>query len=362
MRAHGAASQRLAFSHSRPITNITQAQIRSTQSTSGMSSHQSLAHTVVLPKSPVMSTGYSTSLLQGTANDDSKSQSLPCGISVHQVYHNTQAAVKETLPLANKSSPKSTRKHPLSEKISKRVMMGDDCESSHNNCVRSSDQLQSIMSTNANITPPNVVIGATGGLCQDLTIIKDKQEKKRDKERLSISIMKKISAGLPMRVRKSKSPIPDGGKDGGSCSSCHHPSSDADMLPSSSSPSSSALTKPTVSSSTQIHHHTHHHSRSGSAPGCSPSRAAASGISSHKKSSSVDVTQHNCGKSGKVKSLVRERYQCIVPYPPQSDIELELKLGDIVYVHKKREDGWYKGILQSSGKMGLFPGSFVEKA
>ena len=48
-------------------------------------------------------------------------------------------------------------------------------------------------------------------------------------------------------------------------------------------------------------------SRSGSAPGCSPSRAAASGISSHKKSSSVDVTQHNCGKSGKVKSLVRER-------------------------------------------------------
>ena len=174
MRAHGAASQRLAFSHSRPITNITQAQIRSTQSTSGMSSHQSLAHTVVLPKSPVMSTGYSTSLLQGMANDDSKSQSLPCGISVHQVYHNTQAAVKETLPLANKSSPKSTRKHPLSEKINKRVMMGDDCESSHNNCVRSSDQLQSIMSTNANITPPNVVIGATGGLCQDLTIIKDK--------------------------------------------------------------------------------------------------------------------------------------------------------------------------------------------
>ena len=44
----------------------------------------------------------------------------------------------------------------------------------------------------------------------------------------------------------------------------------------------------------------------------------------------------------------------------QSEAELELKEGDIVFVHKKREDGWFKGTLQRNGKTGLFPGSFVE--
>ena len=50
----------------------------------------------------------------------------------------------------------------------------------------------------------------------------------------------------------------------------------------------------------------------------------------------------------------------VASYPPQSEAELELKEGDIVFVHKKREDGWFKGTLQRNGKTGLFPGSFVE--
>lgn len=54
------------------------------------------------------------------------------------------------------------------------------------------------------------------------------------------------------------------------------------------------------------------------------------------------------------------RYRVVVSYPPQSEAELELKEGDIVFVHKKREDGWFKGTLQRNGKTGLFPGSFVE--
>ncbi|XP_014669658.1 PREDICTED: E3 ubiquitin-protein ligase SH3RF1-like [Priapulus caudatus] len=58
--------------------------------------------------------------------------------------------------------------------------------------------------------------------------------------------------------------------------------------------------------------------------------------------------------------LIRERFRCVVPYPPQGEHELELKIGDIVYVHKKRDDGWYKGTLQRTGKGGLFPGTFVE--
>ncbi|KAK2115058.1 E3 ubiquitin-protein ligase sh3rf1 [Saguinus oedipus] len=55
-----------------------------------------------------------------------------------------------------------------------------------------------------------------------------------------------------------------------------------------------------------------------------------------------------------------DQHRVVVSYPPQSEAELELKEGDIVFVHKKREDGWFKGTLQRNGKTGLFPGSFVE--
>jgi E3 ubiquitin-protein ligase SH3RF len=54
------------------------------------------------------------------------------------------------------------------------------------------------------------------------------------------------------------------------------------------------------------------------------------------------------------------RFRAIIPYPPQSDAELELRVGDIVYVSKKRQDGWYKGTLERNGKTGLFPGCFSE--
>ncbi|KAG9328073.1 hypothetical protein JZ751_016621, partial [Albula glossodonta] len=37
--------------------------------------------------------------------------------------------------------------------------------------------------------------------------------------------------------------------------------------------------------------------------------------------------------------IVCERYRVVVSYPPQSEAELELKEGDIVFVHKKRDDG-----------------------
>ncbi|KAL2089853.1 hypothetical protein ACEWY4_014541 [Coilia grayii] len=58
--------------------------------------------------------------------------------------------------------------------------------------------------------------------------------------------------------------------------------------------------------------------------------------------------------------IVCERYRVVVSYPPQSEAELELKEGDIVFVHRKREDGWFKGTLQRNGRTGLFPGSFVD--
>lgn len=49
-----------------------------------------------------------------------------------------------------------------------------------------------------------------------------------------------------------------------------------------------------------------------------------------------------------------------MPYPPNSEFELELRVGDIIYVHKKRDDGWYKGTQPRTGRTGLFPASFVE--
>ncbi|XP_075901559.1 E3 ubiquitin-protein ligase SH3RF1 isoform X2 [Nelusetta ayraudi] len=70
--------------------------------------------------------------------------------------------------------------------------------------------------------------------------------------------------------------------------------------------------------------------------------------------SSLQSQQHDA------RPIICERYRVVVSYPPQSDAELELKEGDIVFVHRKREDGWFKGTLQRNGRTGLFPGSFVD--
>uniref|UniRef100_A0A3P9K1C4 RING-type E3 ubiquitin transferase n=1 Tax=Oryzias latipes TaxID=8090 RepID=A0A3P9K1C4_ORYLA len=133
---------------------------------------------------------------------------------------------------------------------------------------------------------------------------------------------------------------------------------------------------------TQNSHHHHHHARSGSCPLSSQGRAGSCPIESemagaigleplHRKSGSLDTNfpmsppATRAGSALMVfrpepKPLSRERYRVLVPYPPQSEAEIELREGDVVFVHKKREDGWYKGTLQRTGQTGLFPGSFVE--
>ncbi|XP_019748688.1 E3 ubiquitin-protein ligase SH3RF1 [Hippocampus comes] len=70
--------------------------------------------------------------------------------------------------------------------------------------------------------------------------------------------------------------------------------------------------------------------------------------------SSLSSLQHDA------RPIICERYRVVVSYPPQSEAELELKEGDVVFVHRKREDGWFKGTLQRNGRTGLFPGSFVD--
>ncbi|XP_056271108.1 E3 ubiquitin-protein ligase SH3RF1 [Pseudoliparis swirei] len=93
--------------------------------------------------------------------------------------------------------------------------------------------------------------------------------------------------------------------------------------------------------------------------------------SSHRKSSALDVCapiapppRQPCSsllsQQHDARPIICERYRVVVSYPPQSEAELELKEGDIVFVHRKREDGWFKGTLQRNGRTGLFPGSFVD--
>lgn len=47
-------------------------------------------------------------------------------------------------------------------------------------------------------------------------------------------------------------------------------------------------------------------------------------------------------------------------YPAQSDVELDLKVGDVVSVLKKKSEGWYKGMNETTGKTGVFPACFVQ--
>uniref|UniRef100_A0A673XU00 RING-type E3 ubiquitin transferase n=1 Tax=Salmo trutta TaxID=8032 RepID=A0A673XU00_SALTR len=125
-----------------------------------------------------------------------------------------------------------------------------------------------------------------------------------------------------------------------------------------------------------------HHTRSGSCPMDAQGRAGSCPIESemagamglellNRKSGSLDLNfprSPPMTRPGNAllalrpepKPLSRERYRVVVPYPPQSEAEIELRQGDVVFVHKKREDGWYKGTLQRTGRTGLFPGSFVE--
>ncbi|XP_056894350.1 E3 ubiquitin-protein ligase SH3RF1 isoform X4 [Takifugu flavidus] len=108
------------------------------------------------------------------------------------------------------------------------------------------------------------------------------------------------------------------------------------------------------------------------APSASSSQCSSSALeSAHRRSNPLDgcapiappprqpcsslLSQHQDARP-----IICERYRVVVSYPPQSEAELELKEGDIVFVHRKREDGWFKGTLQRNGRTGLFPGSFVD--
>lgn len=77
----------------------------------------------------------------------------------------------------------------------------------------------------------------------------------------------------------------------------------------------------------------------------------------HRKSSSLDTTLDSSNSASTGSS---ERYRCVTKYPANSRFELSLNVGDVVILQKKRDNGWYKGELQRTGQIGLFPANFVE--
>lgn len=207
------------------------------------------------------------------------------------------------------------------------------------------------------ITPPNVsaanLSGEVGGTpisgmsTPSLINTGFKPDDKKNEKKEKKSGLLKLLAGASTK-KKSRSPP--------SVSPTHDPQSAMDTsLQGAMGPEVSPLTV---------------HGRAGSCPIESEMQGAIGLEPLHRKAGSLDLnfslspsrqaTLSMASIRPEPKPLPRERYRVVVSYPPQSEAEIELKEGDIVFVHKKHEDGWFKGTLQRNGRTGLFPGSFVE--
>ncbi|XP_070607227.1 E3 ubiquitin-protein ligase SH3RF3 [Erythrolamprus reginae] len=215
-----------------------------------------------------------------------------------------------------------------------------------------------LTSAAAAITPPNVTAVSLNGeagngpisslvTCSPTNTACKTEERKTEKKEKKSGLLK-LLAGASTK-KKSRSPP--------SMSPTHDPMAIVEgMLQGAIGPELSSLSS---------------HGRAGSCPIESEMQGAMEMEPLHRKTGSLDLnfsipspirqlppSMATCHPEAK--PLNRERYRVVVPYPPQSEAEIELKEGDIVFVHKKREDGWYKGTLQRNGRSGLFPGSFVE--
>ncbi|XP_033743486.1 E3 ubiquitin-protein ligase SH3RF1-like isoform X1 [Pecten maximus] len=298
-------------------------------------------------KSSQTTSSSSSSVSSRSVAHSSDSRTVPTGANA-QVFHSSHKSSSHSShrsdrsSSAHKSSSSNAASHQHVSKSGSSAMTNYHSQRSgisinHQGPAFLSPELlamQKSMATSANITPPNVVIGPSGdGPSAAPQPSKDKKEK-RDKEK--ISLVKRLTSG---KSRKSKSTAVD---DAGSAA---------------------AAASGAASSLVLENNNTISHVRSGSCPSDTSSLLSVE-APLHVKTGSFDSSVAPPPQPSKPKRPnppLREKCRCVVPYPPQSDIELELKIGDIVYVHKKRDDGWYKGTQQRTGKTGLFPGSFVEK-
>nr|XP_023673303.1 SH3 domain-containing RING finger protein 3 [Paramormyrops kingsleyae] len=228
-----------------------------------------------------------------------------------------------------------------------------------------------LTSAAAAITPPNVsaaqlAVNGTAGPLQPPSPAHTQgavantpklEEKKAEKKEKKAGGLLKLLSGAAAK-KKSRSPP--------SVSPTHDPPSQAagEVLPPQGAVGPGLYASHTPG-------HSPGHGRAGSCPIESEMQGAMGMEPLHRKSGSLDLnfsvsppSRQPCAAllalRPEPKPLSRERFRVVVPYPPQSEAEIELKEGDIVFVHKKREDGWFKGTLQRTGRTGLFPGSFVE--
>lgn len=277
----------------------------------------SMEHSMHLRSKSNPSTSMTTGMVEWSHNPTSvtpppPSKLKPLALPNSDNNFKSQAVnLTSVVPTSNSSSPSSPSLQWHQPKVA---------------ATRNTVTTQSLHSAAVAVTPPNVSIISAGVVPSK---INEKKEEKVKKEKTSF--MKRLTK---TSRRKSRSPT----------FSCDNPTF-VDASP----PNSSSSLAPV-------------HVRSGSCPNETVQQP------NHRKVYSFDdsnVVIKNSALKPNNKSnapLTSERYRCFVPFPanPNSEYELELQVGDIVYVHRKREDGWFKGTLQRTGKTGLFPGSFVE--
>lgn len=303
------------------------------------------------PSSPVLLPSASRS--STPLNSPSSPQLQPAAVHLKNCLR-TQQPVNQTrspMQLVHSPSRSPCSSRPLS------MVAAPQTHSSLQSAPLSPASVRPLTSAAAAITPPNmsaahlnggVPLSSPAHARAAVTGFNKLEEKKKEKK--SSGLLKLLSGAAAKK--KSRSPP--------SVSPTHEP-----RVPSVDPSSVQGAMAPALRSAGG-------HGRAGSCPIESEMQGAMGMEPLHRKSGSLDLNfsvsppaRQPCSSSPlairpEPKPLSRERYRVVVPYPPQSEAEIELKEGDIVFVHKKREDGWYKGTLQRTGRTGLFPGSFVE--
>ncbi|PVD34796.1 hypothetical protein C0Q70_06073 [Pomacea canaliculata] len=259
-----------------------------------------------------------------------RSISAPSGSSLESTHHSSivSGGAVITSKSVSSSSPKLTN-------------MSASTSESHRHRTSSPHgahwAMHHSMSTSTNITPPNVVMGAS-----DITPVTS-MSKDKDKQIATFILVDKTGIFQIRRKEKKTKGKDNKRKD----LRGNYGAWRSKKAKSSASESSVSLlvSEPVA------------HARSGSYPSDGTRPGSPREASQHRKAASLDSCPTSPLAKTRSKPHIRERYRCIVPYPPQTEHELELELGDIVHVHKRREDGWYKGTQERTCKTGLFPGS-----
>ncbi|CAG0889285.1 unnamed protein product [Cyprideis torosa] len=179
--------------------------------------------------------------------------------------------------------------------------------------------------------PPNVTIGVPSSSTSKPTPP-------------SKNLMKKLAAGMSGR-RKSG---------GGSALGFDDDFTSSTVATTTATTTTTTTSKPSTASIPSGGYHV----RLEQLPSSSSENRHSSSSSSSQRPRSPRSTSDAAVANGDSASVV-ERVCCIVPYPANSNRELDLKIGDIISVYKKRSDGWFIGKQQRTGLTGLFPGSFV---